>query len=71
MTIFPTSSHPNNHSPLTPSLLGANTKRLHVGFVQLRELRKGTDREMENGSWGLHLRGSSSAHALLMIRAKQ
>ena len=57
MTAFPTSSQPNSHSPL----LGANTKRLLVGFVQLRQLRTGTDRQTETGTWGLQLRGSSSA----------
>ena len=63
MSIFPTSFHPNNRSPLTAPLLGANTKRLRVGFTQLRELRTWTDRDKENGSWGLHLRGRSSARA--------
>ena len=61
MAAFPTSSQPNSHSPLTASLLGANTKRLRVGFTQLRELRTGTDRQTETGTWGLQLRGSSSA----------
>ncbi|XP_046793423.1 uncharacterized protein LOC121112552 [Gallus gallus] len=58
MSIFPTSFHPNNRSPLTAPLLGANTKRLRVGFTRLRELRTGTDRDKENGSWGLHLHGA-------------
>ena len=61
MTAFPTGSHPNDRCPLTASLLGANTKRLHVGFTQLRELRAGTDGQTESGAWRRQLRGSSAA----------
>ena len=71
MTAFPTSSHPDNHPPSRlpssgPTRSGSTSASRSSGSCA----RGQTDGQMENGTWGLQLRGSSRRLSLTPCRAR-